>query len=345
MMKRTLILLALASCLISCQNQEIDFPDFDYTTGYFPYQYPVRTIILGDYIYDNSNDNNHEFIVSAAMGGVHENTQQRIFKYVIDEDLCTNAFFEDGSPVRPLPASYYQLSDNEKIVIEPGNVSGGIKVKLSDDFFDNPLSITNTFVLPLRLTGVINLDTLLQGKAGSASADLRVAGDWSAAPKHFTMFGVKFINPYHGNYLYHGASSLSQNNTVLEDSTYKAKYIERNTVVKLTTAARTQVSMRIPFQSTSLTGHFDMLLNFESNNFDAAEGVSCTVTAPEGSIYTITGTGKYMSKTEEFGDKKRDAIYLSYTVKSDTHSYTASDTLIMRDRAVVMETYTPTIKN
>ena len=53
----------IAICLISCQNQEIDFPDFDYTTGYFPYQYPIRTIILGDYIYDNSNDNNHEFVI------------------------------------------------------------------------------------------------------------------------------------------------------------------------------------------------------------------------------------------------------------------------------------------
>ncbi len=343
MMKKILILLAFAICLISCQNQDIDFPDFDYTTGYFPYQYPIRTIILGDYIYDNSNDNNHEFVISVAMGGVYENTQQRIFKFVVDEELCTDAYFADGSPIRPLPSSYYQLSDNQKIIIEPGNVNGGIKVKLNDEFFDNPLSIKNTFVVPLRLTGVINIDTLLQGKANSAAADLRIAGEWAAAPKHFTMFGVKFINPYHGNFLYFGKSSLSENNTVVEQKTYKEKFIETNTVVKLTTTARSQVSIRLPFQSSVLNGFYDMLLNFESNNFDAAGGVTCTVAAPEGSIYTITGSGKYMQKTEEFGDKKRDAIYLSYTVNSDTHSYSATDTLIMRDRAVVMETYTPTI--
>ena len=67
-MKKILIILTLITGLIACNKQKDQFPDFDYTTGYFPYQYPVRTLVLGDYIYDNTNDNSHKFLISAAMG-------------------------------------------------------------------------------------------------------------------------------------------------------------------------------------------------------------------------------------------------------------------------------------
>lgn len=344
-MKKILIILTLFSGLmIACENQENEFSDFDYTSGYFPYQYPVRSLILGDYIYDNSNDNNHRFLVSVGMGGVYENKSQRIFKFVVDESLCTNAFFPDGSPIRPLPAAYYQLSDEEKIVIEPGYVNGGVGVQLSEAFFNDPLAIKNTYVLPLRLTGVINIDTLLQGKAALSSADLRIASEWTTTPRHFTMFCVKYINPFDGNFLRYGAATVSQNNTLLEDTVYRARLIERNEIMRLTTTGRTQVSMNIYFKATSMTGQCKMLLNFASDDYDATGGVEGTIVQAEGTPYTITGTGKYMSKTEEFGGKKRDAIYLSYTIDSETHRYSATDTLVLRDRDVTMELYTPTIK-
>ncbi|MBW6480507.1 MAG: DUF1735 domain-containing protein [Bacteroidales bacterium] len=342
-MKRLFILIFLIG-LLSCENQEVDFPDFEYTSGYFPYQYPIRTLVLGDYIYDNTNDNNHKFVVSATMGGVYENKETRVFKYIVDESLCTNAFFEDGSPIRPLPKSYYQLSNEEEIIIEPGSITGGVEVQLTDDFFNDPRAIRNTYVLPLRLTGVINLDTLVQGKSASLSADPRVASDWEILPKHFTMFGVKYINPFHGKFLYFGASSVSQNNTVLESNTYSTQYIEQNEVLKLNTTGRTQVSMIATFKASTFSGNFEMLLNFASENYDSTEGVACTIEQAKGTPYTIQGTGKYMSKTEEWGNKQRDAIYLSYTVDDDVNVYSANDTLVLRDRDVVMEVYSPTIK-
>ena len=51
----------------SCQNFDDNHPDYLYTSGYFPYQFPVRTLVLGDYIYDNSNDNAHKFLISVAI--------------------------------------------------------------------------------------------------------------------------------------------------------------------------------------------------------------------------------------------------------------------------------------
>ena len=42
----------------SCYNTEHEFPDFEGgTTAYFAYQFPVRTLVLGNDIYDNALDN------------------------------------------------------------------------------------------------------------------------------------------------------------------------------------------------------------------------------------------------------------------------------------------------
>jgi hypothetical protein len=233
MMKRALILLAFAYCLISCQNQEIEFPDFDYTTGYFPYQYPVRVIVLGNYIYDNSNDNNHRFVVSTVMGGVYENKTDRIFNFVVDETLCDDAYFEDGSIIRPLPSNYYTLSNPGKIVIPAGKMNGGVEVQLSEAFFNDPQAIKRTYVLPIRITSVANIDSLLQGFTTNPTPDRRIADDWKVAPKDFTMFAVKFVNPYHGSYLMRGKAAVTENGVNLGDSIYQSAsgHIEQDEVL------------------------------------------------------------------------------------------------------------------
>jgi hypothetical protein len=335
----------MATGLFSCENQENHFPDFDYTTGFFPYQYPVRTLILGNYyLSDNSNDNAHKFVVSAAMGGVYENREERKLNFVVDEDLCTDAFFADGSPVRPLPASYYTLSDPEKILIQPGHFNGGIEVQLTDAFFNDPLAIRNTYVLPLRITGVVNLDSLLEGQAASAVADPRISSQWTVAPRHFTLFAVKFINPFHGHFLQYGKSTVTRGSTAVEETVYSTPFVENNSVVMLTTAGRTGVSMASSYKSKEMIGQFRIVITFASDNYQSSEGVTCTVAEEAGEPYTVTGTGKYLPEGGYFGGKRRDAIYLDYTVTTDNESYHATDTLLLRDKDVDMELYTPSIK-
>jgi hypothetical protein len=58
---------------------------------------------------------------------------------------------------------------------------------------------------------------------------------------------------------------------------------------------------------------------------------------------TITGTGEFKSQQYEWGAKKRDGIVLNYTVTNGVNTYTASDVLVARDRAVVMEVFTPKV--
>lgn len=350
MMKRTLILLALALCIISCQNQENEFPDFDYTTGYFPYQYPVRILVLGNYIYDNTNDNNHRFVISTVMGGAYENKTERIFNFVVDETLCNDAYFDKNGKdiIRPLPTSYYTLSDPSKIVIPAGQMRGGIEVQLTETFFNDPQAIKNTYVLPIRITSALNIDSLLQGTSTNPYADRRIDGHWKPGflPKDFTMFAVKFVNPYHGSYLMRGKASVKENGTALGDSIYQSAsgYIEHDLSLFMKTESRTSVRVAsTPFKSKALSGSYELILNFASDKYDTDGGVVCTVEAVPGAAYTVSGTGKYTIGAAEFGGKKRDVIEITYTIKTNNKEYTATDRFVFRDKGVNLETFKPTI--
>ncbi len=135
-MKKILLIVLVTIGLMSCHNFDIEHPDFDYTSGFFPYQFPVRTLVLGDYIYDNANDNAHKFVISVAMGGVYENTQDREFEFEVDESLCNNVLFNtDGDTVHVMPSNYYTLSSDNKMVIPEGKMNGGVEVQLTDAFF------------------------------------------------------------------------------------------------------------------------------------------------------------------------------------------------------------------
>src|SRR6187431_3292811 len=75
---------------MSCENQEIEFPDYDKSTVYFAYQYPVRTIVLGEDIYDTSLDNEHKCEIYATMGGVYDNNKKIDVEIAVDNTLCNN---------------------------------------------------------------------------------------------------------------------------------------------------------------------------------------------------------------------------------------------------------------
>ncbi|GAA4300805.1 DUF5627 domain-containing protein [Compostibacter hankyongensis] len=336
MKKKYIVLASLSVMLCSCHNFEIAHPDFEYTSGYFPYQFPVRTLVLGDYIYDNTNDNNHQFLISAHIGGVYENDKKRTFSIAVDNSLTDHILFSSGGDtIRPMPAKYYSLSA-DNIVIPEGKMYSGVTVQLTDAFFEDPDAIRLSYVIPVRLKGSEDVDTLLAGKTESPDADPRVASQWTEPPKNFTMFAVKYINEYHGNYFHYGKSTLKDSTgAVTEDTTYSEKYVENNPVSKLTTTGRYEVAFSTFLHTSVLPEEVSMLLTFDGNK--------CTVTAAAGAPYTVSGMGEFKSKAYAWGNKKRDGIQLTYTVSDGKNTCTATDVLVVRDREVVMETYTPVV--
>lgn len=333
-----LLLVSLAIGLIACENQKNEFADFDYTTGYFPYQYPVRTLVLGDYIFPNENDNNHKFLISVGMGGVYENSKNREFDFEVDNSLCNKALFLSSlDTIRAMPASYYSLSSLEKIVIPKGKFNGSVEVQLTDAFFNDPRAIKNSYVIPLRLIGSTDVDSILIGDKVKDNPDRRIPADWNILPKDFTLFCVKYINPYHGKYLHRGISKVTNASAVeIESTAYRTKYIVDNEIWSLTTTAKKQVTVSGSMRSIEIPGILKMNLTFDDNE-------NCTITEAVGSTFVITGSGKFINDADEWGNKKRDAIHINYQLTSAGNTYSATDTLVIRDRAVIMELFTPKI--
>ena len=180
-----IVSLSFAAGLTSCKSGDQDFPDFDYQSCYFAKQYPVRTIELGNDLYvDLTNDNLHKFEIQAVMGGAYSNPRDITITYAIKPGLCEGLTFEDGSAVTPMPQEYYELL-NDKIVIPSGQPVGGLGIQLKDAFFNDPLSITNHYVIPVRIESAEGVDTILESK-------------------RFTLYAVKYVNKYHAEYLIGG---------------------------------------------------------------------------------------------------------------------------------------------
>ena len=65
-----LSILLAGTLFTSCKNGDAEFDDYEGGTSvYFAYQYPVRTIVLGDDDYDLTLDHAHKCKILATFGG------------------------------------------------------------------------------------------------------------------------------------------------------------------------------------------------------------------------------------------------------------------------------------
>jgi len=319
--------------VLSCENGNIEFDDYGTVACYFPVQYPARTLILGDYeIGMNENDNNHIFQVGATLAGLYENTQNRKFHYVVDESLLKNV-----SNVTALPQEYYNIETPSPINIPAGEFKGKIMVKLSDAFFDDPKSIADlnqvNYVLPLRITGVEKIDTVLSGKPLFPEPDRVNSSHWDILPKDFILYGIKFINKYDASYLRRGVDKVEENSTQV---IYHNEFIERDEVVKVTTTGlnKVRLSNQIRREGQATPGNINLELIFDEKN-------NCTIFNAESGEKIGTGSFEDDSQYGVYSKKAHDVIFLKYTyfepINSETH--TVLDTLVYRNRNVIYEEF------
>lgn len=343
MKKITFLSMILFLLFISCKNDQNSFPDFTYTTVYFPYQSPVRTIELGkDYVVDNSGDNAHNCLIEATMGGVYSNSKNVTITVAVDNTLPANLKFNNasGAIVQAMPASYYTLDPSNQIVINSGVMSAGIKIHLTDAFFADPLSLKNTYVIPLRMTKVVNADSILNGKTTLPAPSPFIAGNWVIAPKNYILYAVKYINPWHGNYLRRGkdAATGSALDTTL---IYHQQYVEWDQVVSMSSLSLSAVKMSLTTRNKGNLTNLPYDLQLTVDNAGKITVANVANTTP---TYTVTGTGEYVTDGDIWAGIKRDVMHLSYQVNftgttPTTHSF--KDTIVLRDRGMKLETFVP----
>ena len=319
--------------LNSCQNQDVEFPDYEYSAVYFAYQTPVRTIVLGEDVYDTSLDNQHKCKIYATMGGVYENKKTIDIDIVVDNTLCTNLFFPNGSNVTALPSNYYTLGAS-KITLDK-SLMGAVDVQLTDAFFADPKALTNTYVVPIRMTKVTNADSILSGVPKIANAQRTNAAYWDIQPKDYVLYCVKYINQWHANYLRRGKDIITEGGATTTNIRHK-QYVENSEISSLISASLTSVDYPVSVSVSGTNTTCTLLLNFDNQG-------KCSVSSKTAG-FTATGNGSFVKDGEKksWGNEDRDAIYLDYSISlTGGKTYATKDTLVVRDRGVKMETFSP----
>ncbi len=337
-MKKIIYLLSIVTILSGCENRDIEFEDFEYQAVYFPHQSPLRTIMLGDEVIgDNSIDLEHAFSIGASIGGMYNNTKDRVITVEFAPELASDINFGAGTTLELMPANYYSATF-DKITIPAGSFFGKLRVDLTDAFFADTLATDLRYVIPLRITDAQG-DSILSGLSTGlvATPDPRIASHWAVQPKNYVIFGVKYINPTHGVYLLRGKRKNLTN--PLDSVVYSTRFIDDNDITKLTTRSMTQNYMPTVGGTNKESGNakYSMLLTFDDAN------KSVTVARRNATTVLATGTGKFYSKTdsqaESYNGKKHRTIYLDYTYVDGANTYQVNDSLVFVDTDVKFESF------
>lgn len=235
------------SLLASCHNKEQIFPDYDGgITAYFAYQYPVRTIVLGESeTFDTTLDNEGKLNIYGTMGGAYEG-KDIVIDVEFDNTLVNDLYFDADckNPVKAMPADWYTSSGTQ--LDYAGSHMGGVEIQLSDAFFNDPDAIKNTYVIPVKMTNIVKgADQILTGTpAVEGATPWRTdASQWKVLPKDYTLYAVKYINKWDGSWLRRGVDKITDvaTNEVTTDVRHK-QYVENDEVMFLTTKSLNSVT-------------------------------------------------------------------------------------------------------
>lgn len=346
---------AFSLTFASCYNADHEFPDYEEgTTAYFAYQYPVRTLVLGNDIYDNALDNEHKCRIWSTMGGAYGGRDASV-DIVVDESLCDNLYFTDeggnaAAPVLPLPKNYYSLLSNS--IPYNGDVRGYVEVQFTDAFFNDEKAIENTYVIPLLMTNVKGIDHILTGTPREGLSPSRTnTEDWEVLAKDYVLYCVKYMNPWQGKYIRRGVDKVTEKGvttTVVrkdfslinsDQEHYTSNPVNQNDeVCGINTKNMTQAIFPVSFKTSGASIACNLILTFSGN--------TCSISTDDENV-TATGSGEFINKGTERPEYKdyqwgsnngepvqRDILRLAYDVnfKGSDITVSTNDTLVVQTR-------------
>ena len=305
-----LLLLSLNSCKYD------DFrEDFDYTTVYFAYQKPVRTVF--------SNDPSIE--IGVVLGGKRENKVDEKVNFQIEPELLTDSKYVGKNTFTLLPEDYYTLSDNNTITIPKGKFLGTVKLVLNKDkFLSDPLATGNTYALPIRIT--------------NSTTDKILTGDAEAgiAAKDYTIIVIKYISEYHGVYYHRGQrAAYDKSGNLLDVLRYVTEKEEdiyiKNLVWNINTIDATSLTTDgVAEYLTNKENKYSMVITVNPDN---TVSIKDNPASGSSKITGITDSGK--SKYDR--EQKKFYLNYEYTDAITENRYVMLDTLIYRNTNMSLE--------
>ena len=194
-MKKIFIFLILAVSMASYYEDYIF--DNEYDAVYFPYQYDVRTFVVGEGM---------KIEVGAALAGVRANNRDRTVNFKLENTLLTSellakmknapqAYIKTAvastSTLAPMPSNYYTLSNASVMVIKAGQHGGTVVVKAdSAAFLADAANLNAAYAIPFYISSA-DADSVLE-------------------PKRYVVIGLKYENMLFGNYWHSGATVVNR---------------------------------------------------------------------------------------------------------------------------------------
>jgi hypothetical protein len=309
-MKKLLTLILISITLISCYEDYI--LDNIFTGIYFPYQNDVRTFVVGE---------GTKIEVGAALGGVIENKTMRNVNFILNNNLVTpeilRSMKESSSPhiknaaalvttLLPMPSNYYTLSNQNTMVIKPGQVMGSVVVKIDSVNFLNDSLKTQyaSYALPFYIS--------------KADADSIIE------PKRYNIVSLNFENMLFGNYWHGGQAVINRPGKPDSVFTYKTA---------IPTAESNIWVLKTFGPSTLLcNGYKDKASGAKNEMRLVLKGSTVYVSSVTGSTFTIQPYGVSGFNRAKLLQDRKIFLKYQYTDPSSKFTYHCTDTLTFRNR-------------
>lgn len=317
-----------------CENGDIEFPDYEKQTVYFPYQYPVRTLVMGDDEYDTTLDKQHKCQIKATFGGSYSGSNGSV-QVAVENSLVNNLTFADGTPIKAMPESYYSLSTTD--LQFNGTYNGTTEVQLTDAFFNDAEAVNGAYVIPLVMKSQKGFTEILAGtpNEGAENPSRFDESAWKVKPMDYVLYCVKYLNKFSGYWLAEGTDKITDE-TGTKTQERKAATVETRNVIQITTKSLTESILTVSYPFASKTMTADLLLTFDGSN-------NCTVSSLTPGV-TATGSGKWEDDgaKKAWNQKDRDMIDLSYKVDFGGGNVAeTTDNLIWQRSGVTLEEFSP----
>ncbi len=274
--------------LASCEEYEDYVNDYDYTTTYFGTQKPLRTIVARDEM---------EFEVGVTLAGMREDNGSYEVNFEVDPDLLSD--ISEASGFQLLPEEYYTLGDDSNFNIIKDHMRT-VSVSLNRDVFtSDPLALTNTYALPLRIT-TATVDSIPGSDLETATIDSR----------DITILVVKYISPYHGTYYSKGVQyELDGTGAVVNTVTFSETDLSQNMTKEFSTLALNTIS---------------------TNTISANTNGKMDLTIGDDNAVEITTTAVTVSENNSVYNPEEKTIYMDYKFEKSGTMYHTVEELILR---------------
>ncbi|MDD4592655.1 MAG: DUF1735 domain-containing protein [Parabacteroides sp.] len=285
------VILSFIILIHGCEKYNDYVEDYNYTTVYFGTQKPLRTVVARDPM---------QIKFGVTLGGIRENTNDHWVRFRIEPDLLKTV--SGASHLTLLPQNYYKMelpSSDSLFVIQKGKTIGDVVLKINKEIFcADPLALTNTYALPLRIY--------------ETSADSILSGNEVTSPKDYTIIVIKYISQESGTYYVKG--SETNQSTGLTNS-YNYSDLIKNKTRDLITLSLNQLEMG-GIGSRNVSDKNKLIISLSEND-------NVTLSSIEGGV-TITDLGSSY-------DADKRIFSLKYTYTDNSNTFTVTEEIIQRN--------------